>query len=572
MLTNPTTSSSTTTPSTSSSVLHRAIDRRSFLGGCLATGALLAAGGLAGSLPCLAQANEEKQQGGMLRYYISNPTSIDPFDLEEFNGIAVAFQLFEALTYYDFDTQQLEPLAAESWESNEAGDEWTFKIREGRTFHDGTKVTAASFQYGWNRLCNPATTDSPSVVSYHLGMVEGYDEMLAGSATELSGVTCPDEMTLKVKLTHPYADFAYVVSAPALAPIPECAKEDFRTYTMAPVGNGPFKMKGEWLDGQYIELERYEDYAGEKPLVDGIYFAIFKDKTTAYTEFQAGNLDECDLPSAQAKAAIAQYGESKDGYTAQPGEQVLMGGLLNTSYLGLNVTDPALEDKRVRQALSLAINRQAVCDAIHQGLATPAGDIVPEAIDGNDESRWTYCTYDPERAGQLLDDAGYPADGDGKRGLSLALLVSSSSDTAEFQMYQADWAAVGIDVEIQQMEYASMLDNFTAATYQIGSRGWYADYPIMDNFLYPLMYTGNGDNVSHYSSEEFDAKLDEARATVDDAERTRLMGEADAIAAEDVPIIPLVHKGLTKVTSSRVHDFTINAQMLPLCSKAWLEG
>ena len=555
-----------------STLFTSALDRRSFLKGCLATGALLAAGGLTSHAALADEAAGDKQQGGVLRYYISNPTSIDPFDLEEFNGVAVAFQLFEPLTYYNFETGKLEPLAAESWESNEAGDEWTFKIREGRTFHDGTKVTAASFQYGWNRLCSPSTTDQPSVVSYHLGMVDGYNDVLSGAADELAGVSCPDEMTLKVKLSKPYADFAYVVSAPALAPIPECAKEDFRTYTMAPVGNGPFKMKGSWADGQYIELERYEDYAGEKPLVDGIYFSIFKDKITAYTEFQAGNLDEVDLPSTQAALAVEQYGKSEDGYTAQPGKQVLMGDLLYTSYLGLCVTDPALQDKRVRQALSLAINRQAVCDTIHQGLATPAGDIVPTAIEGNDETRWTYSAYDPDKAGQLLDEAGYPANGDGQRDLNLTILVSSSSDTAEFQMYQADWAAVGVTVEIQQMEYASMLDNFTAGTFQIGSRGWYADYPIMDNFLYPLMYTGNGDNVSHYSSEEFDAKLDEARHTIDNDKRRELMCEVDAIAAEDVPIIPLVHKGLNKVTSARVHDFTINAQMLPLCTKVWLDA
>ena len=196
------------------------MDRRSLLKGALATGAVLAAGGFAGlRAPALAE-DAAGQTGGTLKYYISNPTSIDPFDLEEFNGCAVAFQLFDALTYYDYDKQELQPLACESWESNDAADEWTFKIRQGRTFHDGTPVTAKSFKDGWDRLCNPNTTTSPSVVSYHLGAVEGYADAVAGTADELAGVTCPDDYTLKVKLAHPYADFAYVVSASALAPIP----------------------------------------------------------------------------------------------------------------------------------------------------------------------------------------------------------------------------------------------------------------------------------------------------------------------------------------------------------------
>lgn len=556
-------------------MFETSVNRRTFVKGCLATAGALGAAGLARNLaapaPALAD-GAEPQQGGTLLYYISNPTSIDPFDLEEFNGIAVAFQLFDTLTYYDYATQTLSPLACESWEANEAADEWTFKIREGCTFHDGTKVTAASFKYGWDRLCDPNTAANPSVVSYHLGSVEGYDEAVSGAAEGLSGVTCPDEMTLQVKLAHPYADFAYVVSAPALAPIPDCAKDNFNEYTLAPVGNGPFKMSGKWEDGQYIDLVRNDDYWGEKPLLDGIHFSIIKDSTTAYLEFEAGNLDECDVPPARVDEAIALYGESEDGYVAEPGKQVLTGSMLYTSYLGLNVTDPALEDKRVRQALSLAINRQAICDVIYQGNATPAGDIVPMAMEGNDESRWTYSAYDPEKAKQLLDEAGFPAGADGMRDINLEILVSASkSDTSEFQMYIADWAAVGINVQMNQMEYATMLSNYTAGTYQIGSRGWYADYPIMDNFLYSLMYTGVGDNVSHYSSEEFDAKLDEARSTLDDAERVKLMEEADAIAAEDVPIIPVVHKGLSKVGSGRAH-FEVNAAMTPILKEAWLEA
>ncbi len=549
------------------------INRRTFLAGAAVTAGTLATFGLRRGARGIALADDaETQTGGTFKYYISNPTSIDPFDLEEFNGIAVAAQLFDPLTYYNYDTQTLEPLACESWESNDAGDEWTFTIRDGYTFHDGTKVTAASFKYGWERLCNPNTTTSPSIVSYHIASVEGYNDVVNGITEDLVGVTCPDELTLKVKLAHPYADFAYVVSAPALSPIPDCAKDDFTTYTMAPVGNGPFMMNGQWEDGQYIELVRYDGYAGDKTLLDGILFSIIKDNVTAYMEFEVGNLDECDVPSARVSEAISLYGESDDGYTAEPGKQVLTGSMLNTSYLGLNVTDPALEDKRVRQALSLAINRDAICETIYQGNAVPAGDIIPLAMEGNDETRWTYSAYDPDLAAQLLDEAGFPAGDDGMRGIDLEVLVSASTaDTSEFQMYIADWAAVGINVQINQMEYATMLSNYTAGTYQIGSRGWYADYPIMDNFLYSLLYTGVGDNVSHYSSEEFDAKLDEARATVDHDQRIALMEEADAIAAEDVPIIPIVHKGLTKVGSSRAH-FQVNAAMTPLLRDAWLEG
>ena len=135
--------------------------------------------------------------------------------------------------------------------------------------------------------------------------------------------------------------------------------------------------------------------------------------------------------------------------------------------------------------------------------------------------------------------------------------------TDESEILQSDWKAVGIEVTIDQKEYATMLDDYIAGNFQIGFRGWTADYPIMDNFLQPLMYTGVGDNVSHYSSADFDAKLDEARKTVDEGERIQLMHEADAIAAEDMPIIPMLHKTLNKVTSNKFTNIKVNSARIP---------
>ena len=149
----------------------------------------------------------------------------------------------------------------------------------------------------------------------------------------------------------------------------------------------------------------------------------------------------------------------------------------------------------------------------------------------------------------LLDEAGYPANADGKRDLNLTISVTATRSTDEVVMMQNDWDKIGVTVTIDQKEYATLLQEYIDGTYQIGSRGWTADYPIMYNFLQPLFYTGVGDNVSHYSNAEFDAKLDEACQTVDDDKRVALMQEANKIAAEDMPIFPMLHKSLNKVTS-----------------------
>lgn len=544
-----------------------ALNRRAFLQASFASAAtvsLAACGKNTAGASKSGDTQASSKNGGTIKCAIDNPTSIDPYDIEEFNGAAVAFQLFDPLTYYDYSSEALQPLSAERWEPNETADVWTFYIKKGLKFHDGSDVTSRSFKFAWERLCNPKTGEAPSVVSYHLAMVKGYDEMLAGSSTELVGVSCPDDYTLKVELVGAYADFPFVVSCTPLAPVPESAKDDFAAYGRAPIGNGPFMMDGEWVDGQYINLKRFEDYGGDaKAHVDAINFNIYKNTDTAFREFEAGNLDLCDIPAGRIKDTVEKYGESLDGFTATKDHQTLLGQVLYTEYLAYNVEDPILSNPKVRQAMSLAINRQNICDSLYEGTATPAGDIVPPGIKGNDESTWRYCDYDVERAKKLLDEAGYPAAADGTRGISLSIMVNSSRSTDEFVILQGDWKAVGINVTIDQLEYAVMLDRYVAGTYQLGSRGWTADYPIMDNFLQPLMYTGVGDNVSHYSNPNFDAKLDEARRTEDEDQRIALMHEANVIAAEDMPIIPMVHKALNKVCSANFQDLKVDAARCP---------
>lgn len=203
-------------------------------------------------------------------------------------GTQVEYQLFDALTSYDAEKGEIVPLACESFEANDDATEFTFKIKKAK-FHNGDDVTSKSFKLGWERLVNTksaiATEYGPSEVSYHLSMVEGYDDLLAGNATELSGVTCPDDETLVVKLSSAYADFPFVASHPALAPVPECAESDAKSFYLAPVGNGPFMMDGKWEDGQEINLKKFDDYYGDKAKIDGIHFRVIKDMETAYKEF-----------------------------------------------------------------------------------------------------------------------------------------------------------------------------------------------------------------------------------------------------------------------------------------------
>ena len=549
--------------------------RRTFVKGSLAASALAALAACGKKAADAPAATSGEATGGTLNYYINNPAAIDPYDLEEDQGMQVGYQLFDALTTYDFEKGELKGLAAESWEGNEAADTFTFHLVSGAKFHDGTTVTSKSFKQGWERIVSPKTsTEHASAIAYHLAMVDGYKELAAGDATELKGVTCPDDDTLVVKLSQSYADFPYVCMHPALSPVPDVALEDFDTFFFAPVGNGAFKMDGKWEDGQQINLVRFDDYSyGDKAKVDGIHFNIQKDVQTAYTEFQAGNLDVAQVPTTQLKDAISQYGESADGYTIETGKQVLTGTELSTYYIILNVEDPVLKDVNLRKALSLAIDRQAICDTVFEGTREPAGGIVPPGIAGQQDNTWEFSKYDVDQAKQILDQY-YPAGADGKRNVSIALTYNLDGDhKTVMEMVMANWNALGIDTTSKTGEWASIITNdYPNANFQAGRLGWIADYPIMDNFMYPLFASGADNNYGKYSNKAVDDAILAARATLDDNERIAAYQEVDKTVAADMPVIPLFFYKHQMVGSARVKHLYMDPQKLCDMSQAELNA
>ncbi|MHB1017375.1 MAG: peptide ABC transporter substrate-binding protein [Coriobacteriia bacterium] len=511
-------------------------------------------------------AADEITRGGTFNFYISEPAFIDPFNLQESEGTQVGQAVFDSLVAFDPITSELKPAAAASWEPNEDATVWTFKLVEGAKFHDGSDVTAADFKYAWERICTPA---NESEISYHLGVVKGYDEMQAETATELSGVKVVDDYTLEVTLNYGFADFEFVVGHPALAPVPQEAVEaDPAAFSDMPIGNGPFKMAEPWAHDQYIKIVKSDDYYGEEPIIDGVDFKILADQDTAFLEFEAGNLDFVPIPSGRIQTTVDTYGESPDGYTLNPGEQVSLGAEQAIYYLLVNTTDPALKDPNVRAALSLAIDRQDICDKVFEGTRTPATGIVPPGIVGQSANAFPYAKYDVEAAKAKLAEAGFP-EGAGFPTISLEYNSGSGHEDI-LQLVQEDLKAIGVNGELVGSEWAQYLDKLGAADYQVGRLGWIADYPIMDNFLYPLFKTGSSDNYSFYSNADVDAKLDEARTTVDDDARVALYQEIESIVGEDAVSIPMFYYRHTRVASDRVNDGVYSANGLFTFESCWL--
>lgn len=541
------------------------VDRRHFVGSALATSAIAALAGCSsssdgsGSSAGSASSASASVGDNYMLFYLSEPAYIDPYNAQENQGTAVVLSTFDTLLQWDHDEGAAVPMcAAEMPEISDDGLTYTFTLREGMTFHNGDPVDAASFKRGWERLADPSMA-SPSEIGYHLDPVAGYAEMAAGEADEISGLVAVDDLTFQVTLTAPMADFTAVCCHPGLAPVPQAALDDPEGFLEQPIGNGPFKLDEPWQHNQYILASRFDDYYGDAPSIDGVYFSIQADPDTAYREFQAGNMDFASIPTGQIQENIDTYGLSEDGYTSTPGAQVLNGETLSTYYLAVNLEDETLSNLAVRQAISCAINRQNIVDTLFEGTRSAADSIMPLTIDDNEENVWDYCEYDPDRATQILSDADIDPSS-----ISVELFYNSDGGHEDIMSsIQSDLEDIGITVTQASVEWATYLTNLSDGEFQLARLGWIADYPTQDNFLYPNFYSTADNNYSNYNNPDVDAALLEARQIEDEDERRAAYRQICATIGADLPIIPIMFYTHNYVCSERMETFTYDSQSYP---------
>ena len=529
------------------------VSRRTFVKGSLAASALaaLAACGKNNNAASTNGGSVKASEGGTFKYYISDPVAIDHYNLQESEGTQVGHVLFDSLVEWDWDKGDVKAKAAESWEINDDNTVFTFHLKDAK-FHNGDPVDSESFKRGWQRLVDTTMT-TPGEIGYHLAPVVGYDEMAAGEATEISGLTCPDDKTFVVTLKEPMADFLAVCCHPGLAPAPQAAIDDAANYLLAPIGNGPFMMDGKWESGQYINVKRFDDYYGDKPALDAINFSIQKDPKTAYSELEAGNMDFCQIPTGRFAELTEKYGSSVDGYTISPSRQTLAGAEASVYYLAVNLEDETMANKDLRHAIGLAINRQNIVDTLYEGVREPADNVFPPIIDKKGGS-WEYAKYDPEAAKKIIDEKGLA-------GTTIKLSYNSGGGHEDIMScIQADLTAVGLNVEQDTKEWAAYLQGLTDGDFQMGRLGWIADYPTLDNFIFPNFYSTADNNYSRYNNPEVDAAIDDARKFADEDDRKDAYRKINQMVADDMPIIPIMFYAHQHVASDRVNELYYNAQ------------
>jgi oligopeptide transport system substrate-binding protein len=496
------------------------------------------------------------ESGGTFSTYIAEPENpLVPGNTSETEGGQVVDALFTGLVTYNTETTELEfNGVAESIESDD-NTTWTVTLKDDWTFHDGTPVTSDSFIDAWNYT---ALSTNAQGNSYFFGNVEGYDDLQAEeevqepSSTELSGLKKVSDTEFTVTLKEPFAQYPLTVGYTAFYPLPEAFFDDPDAFGKQPIGNGPFKADGPFQPGQGITLSRYEDYAGDElAKADSVEIRVYTDANTAYTDVQAGNLDIMDqIPPDAIATAPDEFG---DRYIERPSSSF--------QYMGFPTYDPRFDDKRVRQAFSMAVDRQGITEAIFNGTRQPAYSAISPVVDGARDDACEYCQYDPERAKALLAETDF----DTSQPVELWFNAGAGHDEWVQAVGNNLRENLGIEYVLRgDLQFAEYLPKADEKGFTGPFRlGWAMDYPSPQNYLEPLYSTGalppNGSNTAFYSNPEFDDLIAKGNRAESNEEAIEFYQQAEDVLLEDMPIMPIMFGLVQGVHSDKVSNVTIDA-------------
>ncbi|MCV2489396.1 ABC transporter substrate-binding protein [Geodermatophilus sp. YIM 151500] len=529
-------------------------------------GAALIASGVVGALTLSACGGGEDEgsggggagaasSGGSYSIYIGEPENpLVPGNTNETEGGQVVDSLWTGLVEYDAETNEaVYTGVAESIESVDQTT-WTVTLNDGWTFHDGSPVDAQSFVDAWNYT---ALSTNAQGNSYFFSNVAGYADLQAPetggapAAQEMSGLQVVDDLTFEVTLSAPYAQWPTTTGYTAFFPLPPAFFDDPQGFGEQPIGNGPFMAEEPFVPGQGITLTRFDDYAGEVANAETLEYRIYTELNTAYTDLQGGSLDIVDtIPPDAIASAEGEFGD-----------RFIESAYGDITSLGFPTYDERFADPDVRRAFSLAIDRQAISDAIFQGTRQPATSFISPVVDGHREDACDVCVLDVEQANQLLDQAGFD------RSEPVDLWFNAGAGHEEWMQAVGNQIRENLGVEYQlrgDLQFAEYLPLQDAQGMTGPFRsGWIMDYPVAENFLGPLYSTAAippaGSNVTFFSNPEFDALLQQGNAADSNEAAIEAYQAAEDLLIAQMPAAPLFHRTNQLAHSDRVSNVVINA-------------
>lgn len=448
------------------------------------------------------------------------PASLIPYESNDTGTSPITHQYCEPLLTVDTN-MELQPCLAESWEQVD-DTHYRFHLREGVTFHDGSPSTAEDVLFSLEQwAASPAASEL-------LGPVD------------LAGTTIEDDYTITIALSEPYPAFLKICSLDLMGIVSKSAMEaDPEGYASHPIGTGPFKFV-EWVTGDYIMMEANDDWWGGDIAFDKLMLRYIPEATTRSVEVESGGVDIASI-DISAVPTIAE----------NPDLTLVNEPILNTSYVSFNCSVEPFDNVKVRQAISLAIDCDAIVEAIYGDYAETAKSFISPVMWGYYEADSEYMGYDPERAKELLAEAGYPD------GFSCTMISNGQQSMAE--MIQANLAAVGINVELNVTDFSNWLDALVNGKQEMYIGGW--TVPSGDvSEAYAAFYSenfGSGGNRSFYANDEVDALIETIDSETDEDARLAACQELQQLLADECVTVGL-NVGYTYWgVSSSVENFEV---------------
>ncbi|WP_312113357.1 ABC transporter substrate-binding protein [Brevibacillus reuszeri] len=498
----------------------------------------------------------EPKPGGTITIGLSaEPDTLDIHKTNMSASEVVTRLIGGALLSMDPETKEVKPYLAESYSISDDQKTWTFKIRSGITFHDGTSLTAASFKATYERAMAPETA-SPGAGPL-LGVIES--------------ISAPDEKTLILQLKEPSAPLlSYLIQPNVTQPLSMAAIEKYgKEYGRNPVGVGPWKFES-WKTGESITLVRNEAYKWAEPFAkvqgppmpDKLVIKFIKDAQTTIAALESGSIDIASISAKEAKE-----------YRSNGKFEVLEATKLGVNFIQMNLENEILQDLRVRQALNMALNKKAIIQADQQGEGESAFGPLPRKMFGYDPAVETYgYPFNVEEAKKLLEDAGWKTGAGGireKDGKPLSLQLLTAMNSQGIPLIQSMLKDIGVEIKVQNAELGSVLDLSAKGQFDLNVLG-YTD--LDPDILYLFMHSSQigGLNHSHIQNPQLDALLEKSRTVVDPVQRQQIFTEIQKIAVEQAYWIPYSEEKTFLAVNKRVHGVKLDAIYGIMLGESWV--
>ena len=506
------------------------------------------------------EALSAERTGGVFRRQWGDPPTLDPHLTGDTTSAFIVVELFGGLVAFNTNLD-LVPDIAERWDISENGRVYTFYLRPNAKFHDGKPVTAHDFKWSMERSADP-DTGSP-VSSTYLNDIVGAQDVFDGRVREISGIKVIDDHTLQIAIDAPKAYFLAKLTYPTAYVLDrENVESGGRDWFDNPNGTGPFKLK-EYRIGERIVLERNEHYHRELAKLDQIVMNLAGGQSMAMYEN-----DEIDITGV----GLFDLDRVLDPSDPLNRELVIAPPSFSVSYIGFNTNIPPFDDRKFRQALNHAVDKELIAKEVLSELVVPAYGILPPGFPGYDPGL-RGLEYDPDLAQRLLSESKYPTPDTYDR---IVVTVPGTGGTIgiDLEVVIEMWRQIlDVEVETQQVEWATFLQDLNRNQFQaFAGLGWEADYPDPQDFLDILFHTGSEINHGAYSNLALDDILEEARVEQSVARRIELYRQAEKLIVEDAAWVPLWYTGEQyALIKPYVKGYKLTPMIVPKLKEVYLE-